>query len=89
MVTLPPNFTAIKYPGYFWDVDNKKLYSIKITGELREMKVLKPNRWSHRARLYFPYYVVSYKGHRRYLLVSDLEKLTIKDSEIRVLKRHE
>ena len=37
MVTLPDNFTMTKYPGYFWNVLDKKLYSIKVTGELKPL----------------------------------------------------
>lgn len=35
MVTLPKDFVATKYPGYFWNVVDKKLYSLKVTGELK------------------------------------------------------
>jgi hypothetical protein len=37
MVTLPRDFVATRYPGYFWNVVEKKLYSIKVTGELKAM----------------------------------------------------
>ena len=37
MVTLPKDFVATRYPGYFWNVVEKKLYSIKVTGELKPM----------------------------------------------------
>ena len=37
MVTLPKDFVATRFPGYFWNVVEKKLYSLKVTGELRPM----------------------------------------------------
>lgn len=37
MVTLPKDFVATRYPGYFWNVVERKLYTLKVTGELRPM----------------------------------------------------
>lgn len=37
MVTLPADFVATRYPGYFWNTAERKLYSLKVTGELRPM----------------------------------------------------
>lgn len=81
MVTLPPEYTATKYFGYFWNTKEQRLYSIKIGGILRPLKVTKPNRWNE---LPGPAYRVSDKGWKRYLLVSDLKKLTTQDSIIPV-----
>lgn len=41
MVTLPKDFVATRYPGYFWNVTEKKLYSLKVTGELKPMTFFK------------------------------------------------
>lgn len=38
MVTLPPEFIAIKWAGYFWNTVDKTLYSVKITGTLKPLK---------------------------------------------------
>jgi hypothetical protein len=32
MVVMPDEFVATRYPGYFWNTDDQKLYSIKVTG---------------------------------------------------------
>ncbi len=80
MVTLPPPFTATKFPGYFWNVETKKLYSLKVCGELREMHTLNyPNRFN---RLTQPCYGVSHRGVRKSLPLAYLHKLKIEDSEI-------
>lgn len=41
MITFPEGFVKLQYPGYFWDVYNKKLYSIKTDGRLKELKLYK------------------------------------------------
>lgn len=38
MVQLPDNFIAIRFEGYFLNIDNMCLYSLKKTGTLRELK---------------------------------------------------
>jgi len=84
MITLPPPFTATKYPGYFWHTEEKKLYSIKMSGELSELRKVMPNRWNH---LPMPGYTISYKGLRKYMSIGYLNKLTLEDSEIGVKNR--
>jgi hypothetical protein len=61
MVVFPKEFVAIKYPGYFWNTEDKRLYSIKVTGELRPL-YLKPAYMSHSKG-----YAVSVKGKKRFL----------------------
>jgi len=84
MVTLPKRFTATRYPGYFWDVKNQKLYSIKIGGELRELKLAYPTPWR---MIYEPGYDLSVKGRKRFYPISKLKKLQKKDSKIKVVNR--
>ena len=72
MVVLPSEFVATKYPGYFWNVNDQKLYSVKVTGELRLMKFMPPCRWNH----FVLGYRVSVRGDRRTLTMDYLEKLT-------------
>jgi len=84
MVTLPPPFTATRLPGYFWHTEEKKLYSLKVSGELRELPLRYPNRWN---KWPMPGYAVSYKGNRKYLSIDYLNKLAVEDSEIKVQKR--
>ena len=79
-VTLPPNLRAIeKYPGYFWDIVDHKLYSIK-GGQLKPMKLI---TWKGRQNInlwgMLPYYCISHKGRRRYLAADRLKARTYSD----------
>lgn len=38
MIVFPSEFVKLKYPGYFWNTQNKTLYSIKVGGYLRPLK---------------------------------------------------
>ena len=82
MVTLPPEFTATKIPGYFWNTKTQELYSLKIGGELRKLKgPSTPNYFNH---LPEDAYRVCHKGQRRNLYISYLEGLEPADSVITV-----
>lgn len=74
MVTLPKDFVATRYPGYFWNVAEKKLYSIKVSGELRELKFSKGGDFGW-VKIP-PGYKISVKGTRRYYTLDYLNKLT-------------
>lgn len=63
MVTLPKDFVATRYPGYFWNVVEKKLYSLKVTGELRPMVFFKGGTF-YGVR-HDPGYKISVNGRRR------------------------
>ena len=79
MVILPPGFVATKFPGYFWDTSGHKLYSMKVDGNLYELKLYYPSRFNHlRGRAYR----VCHKGIRRVLMLDDLKKLTPADSVV-------
>lgn len=71
MVTLPSEFVATKFPGYFWNTKDKKLYSIKVSGALRPLAFKKPNHWNHMTAGYS----VSVNGRRRFLAHDLLLKL--------------
>lgn len=79
MITFPAELTATKYPGYYWNTQTKKLFSIKIGGELRELGLTRPNRFN---KLNEPAYRVSVKGIRKNLSLTYLGKLEIKNSKI-------
>ena len=85
MVILPFGFTATKYPGYFWDTRKHKLYSLKICGELREIKMTRMSEKWWKSLQREDGYRVSHRGQRRWLYVSDLKKLTPADSVIQVV----
>lgn len=44
MIQLPEGFIQLRYPGYYWNVNDKKLYSCKQTGVLRPMTPTKAYR---------------------------------------------
>jgi hypothetical protein len=83
MVTLPKEFVATKYPGYFWNTLNKQLYSVKVTGELKPLVKTTPNMFNHYQE---EGWRVSVKGERRYLQLSHLLKLTPANSVFPVAK---
>ena len=74
MVTLPVDFVATRYPGYFWNVKEKKLYTLKVTGELRPMKFQKGGRFY--GRIIEPGYKISVNGVRRKYNMKYLNSLT-------------
>jgi hypothetical protein len=64
MITFHPDFVAIKrYPGYFWNIKEQHLYSIK-SGGLKKMKVIPPSRWVNG---FGDYWRISHQGINRYL----------------------
>jgi hypothetical protein len=74
MVTLPKEFVATRYPGYFWNVVEKKLYSTKVTGELRPMAFHKGGNFGW-VRVE-PGYQISVKGKKRTYTMDYLVSLT-------------
>jgi hypothetical protein len=90
MITLPKPFATVpSCPGYFWNTENHKLYSIKMAGELRELKMNKVNSWTFKrmyrskaARFGDEYYTLSVQGKPRCRLVKKLKKLKCVDYEI-------
>jgi hypothetical protein len=79
MVTLPPEFTATWYPGYFWNTKTKKLFTLK-SGVLKEMKLTKPTIFNHG----FLGYRVSHLGQRRNMWLKSLHMIKHMDSVIPV-----
>lgn len=88
MVTLPPQFVATMYPGYFWNLETKTLFSIKVAGELRELKLLKKG-WTPWGVYNEDCYQVSVQGENRYLAVSYLNTLQPGDSVIGIVTREQ
>lgn len=78
MVTLPPQFIATKYPGYFWNVEDRQLYSIKVSGTLKPLVRCYPSYWTD----YKEGYKVSVTGHRRFMSMDYLRALNPTDSVI-------
>ena len=75
MIKFPVQFRALpKYPGYFWNVEDKKLYSIKIKGVLKPLKKKYPNRFNN---MYSPFYEISINGQRKYISVDRIVKICV------------
>jgi hypothetical protein len=74
MVTLPKEFVATRYPGYFWNIAEKKLYTLKVTGELRPMAFHKGGNFGW-VRVE-PGYQISVKGKKRTYTMEYLGSLT-------------
>lgn len=98
MVTLPAPFVATKYPGYFFNTEDEKLYSIKIDGVLKQLKYHYANRWNHigtwptklkdGSSVYSKGgYVVSVKGCNRVLTIEYLKDIEPHDSTIPVKEK--
>ena len=73
MVTLPKDFVATRYPGYFWNVVEKKLYSIKVSGELKAMAFHKGGNFGWVK--VEPGYQISVKGRKRMYTMNYLNTL--------------
>lgn len=86
MVTLPKDFVATRYPGYFWNVVEKKLYSVKVTGELKAMAFYKGGFFY--GNKIEPGYQISVKGRKRTFPLTYLTSLkaTTEIQEIGVAK---
>ena len=76
MVTLPAQFIATKYPGYYWNEDTETLFSCKQSGVLREMVYIRPTYFNN----YFSGYRISVNGQKRHLWLDKLRKLKPVDS---------
>ena len=80
-VNLPENFVATKFPGYFYKVDENKVYSIK-SGVLKPMRIYKPNYWNKQR---MDFVVISHRGHRHQLVLEQLKTKDLFKSEIPVI----
>lgn len=70
MVVFPKEFVAIRYPGYFWHTVEKRLYTIKVSGELRPLKFCRGGTFY--GKTIEPGYRVSVQGVRKKVSMSYL-----------------
>ena len=86
LVSFPPEFIATAFPGYFFNVTDEKLYSMKIDGILKPLKYQRPNQfnhmWRHPVKLRDGSevtasggYYVSVKGRRKFYAIEKLKDL--------------
>lgn len=64
MISFPSSFVKLKYPGYFWNVDENALYSIKVGGVLKKMK-LHEKSMQYGKLVHFLHYRLSHEGKSR------------------------
>lgn len=85
MIVFPFEFRVTRFPGYFYNIQDKKLYSIK-TGELKPL--VKKKRWySPSLRQWIEsQYVVSVNGRRHSVSDRYLEMITKNDVKTEFLK---
>lgn len=73
MIQFPEHFIPLKkYPGYYWNDQNKKLYSIKVSGVLKELKLNNPVYYPN-ISISDPYYSISHNGIRRLVFPHRIE----------------
>lgn len=75
MIKLPPEFHSTRFPGYFWHRGEQWLYSLK-SGELKRLTKYRNFTFPHSYRPPFTGWIVSVRGRKRYLPLSELRLLT-------------
>ena len=71
MVVLPKDFVETKYPGYFFNVVDENLYSVKVTGTLKPLAKSRPNQFNH----FRTGWGVSVRGNHRWLDLEELRRI--------------
>ena len=67
MIALPIEYEKTKYPGYFWNMNDKKLYSIK-SGVLKPLVMQRKGYWYPNTRTYLKRgYYISHKGIKHHI----------------------
>lgn len=75
MIFFPSEFVQTEYPGYFYNLLDKKLYSIK-SGQLKALTPAKRSRfYANPTTKYDTYYVTYSGGHKKYVTREYLESL--------------
>ena len=97
-VTFSDEFIATKFPGYFFNIKDELLYSMKISGVLKPLKFYTPNRFNHMWRHSIKLkdgskvttkggYYVSFHGTRKFYPIERLKELEHVDSVIPVASK--
>ena len=81
MITFPPEYVEIYYPGYYWNMKENVLYSIKVTGTLKPLKL--GRRWNGPGHYsVIKGYKLSHRGRPRFMPLEDLMKLSPKNAVV-------
>lgn len=80
MVTFPTGFVAVAgFPGYFWNTEEEKLYSVKIYGALKPLK--RSQLWNGSLPVPGVYgYKISRLGRKHFLTEERLKTLSKKST---------
>lgn len=62
-VSMPPEFVATRFPGYFWNTKTQTLFTAKL-GVLRQLKMVGPNKYNMLTEYG---YRVSHQGHKKFM----------------------
>lgn len=76
MVQFPEGFTALIYPGYFWNSNEKCIYSLKRGGVLRPLPLRR--RFIYKMMDIPCGYDIYYKGKRKRLPVANIDRYLVK-----------
>lgn len=79
MITFPDGFVATKFPGYFWNTADEKLYTMKVTGVLRPMRISYPAPYEVDGQ---PSYRVSVNGVRMRLTTAQIKRTLLRGTII-------
>ena len=75
MITFPDGFVATRFPGYFWNTKDEKLYTMKVTGVLRAMHRCDPVPYDESSQAS---YRVSVNGVRRRLTTAQIKRVLVR-----------
>jgi len=83
MIVFPEGFVKTKYEGYFWHVPTQHLYSIKIGGVLKALKLHQPwtigYQYTNGGNVLPLGFSVSVNGRKKRYALEDLKKLKATD----------
>lgn len=81
MITFPDGFVATRFPGYYWNTTDEKLYTMKVTGILRPMRRCDPVPHDEHGQTS---YRVSVNGVRRRLTIAQIKRILVRDGTVQV-----
>jgi hypothetical protein len=81
MITFPDGFVATRFPGYFWNTTDEKLYTMKVTGILRPMQRCNPAPNDEHTQAS---YRVSVNGVRQRLTIGQIKRVLVRDGTVQV-----
>ena len=88
MITLPEGLFAVNgYPGYFYDKVEAQLYSLKIGGILRPLKMYTWFYCGRKRSPCAPHYVLSRNNRRHYIFIPDLMRILVSPDVIPIERK--